>query len=266
MTLAEKLVEVGNNRPKLYKKGALDFSPQETVSGEAIGITDISPIEHNMAVSVRGKNLIPYDNYTYKGKTTTINGITFTDNGDGTFTANGTATGNVTYIFIHTNKPVQLIKGETYTISSGVSNASGWYMSAQTTDYKQSFSCVASKTTFTAPNLPLYMYVNISSGVTMDNVVFKPMIEKGTTATSYAPYIEDISTVKLFKSGEGTEPVMYDVPTDGVVEGVTSLYPFTTLYTDTSGAVIDCTYYQDGKKVKENLTDMILSLGGVINE
>ena len=71
------------------------------------------------------------------------------------------------------------------------------------------------------------------------------------TPTEYEPYIE---------------PIMYDVPADGVVEGVTSLYPSTTLYTDTQGAVIDCTYYQDGKKVKENLIDMILELGGVINE
>jgi hypothetical protein len=79
----------------------------------------------------------------------------------------------------------------------------------------------------------------------------KLQVELGTTPTEYEPYIE---------------PTVYDVNADGTVEGVTSLYPSTTLYTDTQGAVIDCTYYQDGKKVKENLIDMILSLGGVINE
>ena len=77
------------------------------------------------------------------------------------------------------------------------------------------------------------------------------MLEWGTQATEYEPY---------------TELTVHDVQADGTVEGVKSLYPSTTLYTDTSGAVIDATYYQDGKKVKENLIDMILSLGGVINE
>jgi hypothetical protein len=93
------------------------------------------------------------------------------------------------------------------------------------------------------------MYLHIPKGVTIDEVLY-PQVEYGSR-TEYEPYIE---------------PTVYDVPTDGVVEGVTSLYPSTTLYTDTNGAVIDCTYYQDGKKVKENLTDIILSLGGVINE
>ena len=82
-------------------------------------------------------------------------------------------------------------------------------------------------------------------------LIYNIQIEVGSSYTQYEPYIE---------------PTIYDVPTNGIVEGVTSLYPSTTLYTDTSGAVIDCTYYQDGRKVEENLTDMILSLGGVINE
>ena len=94
------------------------------------------------------------------------------------------------------------------------------------------------------------MYLYIPKGVTIDEVLY-PQIEYGLSQTEYEPYIE---------------PTIYDVSSSGIVEGVTSLYPSTTLYTDTSGAVINCTYYQDGRKVKENLTDMILSLGGVINE
>ena len=54
MNISEKLITIAENEQKIYNKGALDYSPQETVSGEAIAITDISPVEHNMAVKVSG--------------------------------------------------------------------------------------------------------------------------------------------------------------------------------------------------------------------
>lgn len=254
MTLAEKLTEVGNNRPKLYKKGALDYSPQETVSGEAIGITDISPIEHNMTIKVsgiedistvklykQGKNLIkfPFVNSTYNinykaGVEKTINGITFTVNDDGSVYARGTAKANTFFnlcmVNLNTNYSVAIDGGANGTTNK-ITNLS-----------------LSKRVVYQESNELMYLY--IPKGVTIDEVLY-PQIEYGLSQTEYEPYIE---------------PTIYDVPTNGIVEGVTSLYPSTTLYTDTSGAVIDCTYYQDGRKVKENLTDMILSLGGVINE
>lgn len=393
MTLAEKLIEVGNNRPKLYNKGALDYSPQETVSGEAIGITDISPIEHNMGVSVRGKNLIPFPYYS---TTKEVNGVTFTVNEDGTVTVNGTAS-SITQFNLYMGGDL-LLPNVKYTLSGGDGNGSATTYDLRITDSKTTaYTCVTNKSvSFSyADTSKIVISIMVRSGAVLNNVVFKPMIEEGTTSTSYAPYIEDISTVKLYKQGKnllplsfnielpyttngitfdyngdggikvsgtatssatiyyknlllfagityrlvhiggvsgvntfisyydenGTaqlyatksnanftwkdtykfrncflqvdskktvdvviypmlilstadrteyepyiEPIVYDVKADGIVEGVTSLYPSTTLYTDTQGAVIDCTYYQDGKKVKENLIDMILELGGVINE
>ena len=74
-------------------------------------------------------------------------------------------------------------------------------------------------------------------------------LEEGTEATDYEPYIE---------------PISYPVATDGTVEGVKSIYPNMTITTDTQGALIDCTYKQEAKKVKEKLTDLIISLGGVL--
>ena len=376
MTFADKLLVVANNRPKLYKKGALDYSPQETVSGETIGITDISPIEHNMGVKVKGKNLIPYP---YFDKTTTVGDITFTDNGDGGITINGTA-GSTTLFFYLTDSNGKadigdlFEDGKTYKISS-IRDAVFVLMCKSLVDGKDKYYYGGN--TFTVDK-STYKYLHLRLQVTnktIDNVTIYPMIEEGTTATSYAPYIGDISAVKLYKGGKnlvsndvydinnwvnpsgntyryyfnlpvGTytvsaekketvayfylqettddwvtakstyiitdnannritftvekgkqyafytqkqyfaliynlqievgssytqyepyiEPTVYDVSSSGIVDGVNSIYPSVYLYTDTSGAVIDCTYYQDGRKVKENLTDMILSLGGVINE
>lgn len=56
------------------------------------------------------------------------------------------------------------------------------------------------------------------------------MLELGSTTTDYEPYITQ------------TE---YIPTADGTVEGVTSLYPSTTLTTDTNGVMIDCEYYKD---------------------
>jgi hypothetical protein len=349
-----------------YQQGYLDASPQETVSGEAICITDALPIEHNMGVSVRGKNLIPYP---YPLTSGIYKDVEVVVNDDGTIVLNGTASG-ISYLTI-SNKDFG-----TKDMYSGY-GTNGVFMSGcpEGVNPNLYFNAKNKITSFT-----------ITKGKTYNNYIIKPMVEVGTTATSYAPYIEDISTVKLLKQGknladsslhlggaikadtyteityklnsvlpaniplrvklffedgtkldtsyqliirqrpyyqegelliDGTnkavtlteeettkakyvyiyvnatggatyggkvpiglmitlytpteyepyiEPTIYDVQADGIVEGVKSLYPNTTLYTDTSGAVIDCTYYQDGKKVKENLIDMILELGGVINE
>ena len=55
-------------------------------SGETVTLDDISPLEHTLGVNVRSKNIL---HYPFIDKTMTTNGITFTDNGDGTITANG---------------------------------------------------------------------------------------------------------------------------------------------------------------------------------
>ena len=56
-------------------------SNKKTVSGTHLKITDISPIQHNLGISVTKYNLLPYPFYQVGDKT-------FTDNGDGTLTIN----------------------------------------------------------------------------------------------------------------------------------------------------------------------------------
>ncbi len=51
---------------------------------------------------------------------------------------------------------------------------------------------------------------------------------------------------------------------DGKVEGLTSVYPTTTLMTDTSGAVAQWEYNRDTNKVMERLVKAIISLGGTV--
>ena len=79
----------------------------------------------------------------------------------------------------------------------------------------------------------LGIYVNTPKGKTLNNLLIKPQLEIGATATEYEPYIT---------------PTEYIPTADGTVNGVTSLYPNTTLTTDTDGVSIDCKYNRDINK------------------
>lgn len=357
-------------------------------SGEALGITDISPVEHNMGVSVRGKNLLPFP---YESKTQTKSGVTFTVNDDGTINVNGTATANITFVL---KQNILLKKGSTYTISgcpSGGSTSKGYALYIQDMGYHPGKADTGKGAYFTTEYEDYYMWITVINGTVIDNLTFKPQLEEGATATNYAPYIEDISTVKLYKQGKnllpypyeipsstykgvkvtiskedgsillnGTStstavynlnlhwnnvltlpagkytiggivskdyylvlqnvtdggykytqtqnievtftketqirlclqfvpnavinnvlvkpfivrgsddgiwepyiaPVIYDVPVDGVVEGVNSIYPSVSLYTKTPGAVIDTEYNRDINKAFAELQNALISLGG----
>ena len=79
----------------------------------------------------------------------------------------------------------------------------------------------------------LVIYVNIPSGRTLNNLLIKPQLEIGATATEYEPFIT---------------PTEYIPTADGNVNGVTSLCPNTTLTTDTEGVIINCKYNRDINK------------------
>lgn len=252
-----------------------------TTSGEAIGITDISPIEHNMGVSVKGKNLINNNPYCTSGGDMVVDGATIA--------MTKKATGNPPSVMWEFGDYRNFVgKTLTFSVSLDAMGSNGEtnkslqinFMYGNTT--KESAESIAATRvdstsvgnivtyTFKLPErteygkqLVLRFYANQATTegdyITISNV----QLEEGTIATNYAPYIEDISTVKLYKSGDGVEPTVYDVPADGIVEGVKSLYPSTTLYTDTSGAVIDCTYNRDINKAFAELQNAIIAIGGL---
>ena len=71
--------------------------------------------------------------------------------------------------------------------------------------------------------------------------------EVGTEATEYEEY---------------KEPERYIVNADGVVEGVTAIYPSTTLMAETQGTTIRCQYNKDINKAFEKVVNAIVSSGG----
>lgn len=95
--------------------------------------------------------------------------------------------------------------------------------------------------------LLLYVSTDYTTSIGATASYTDVMVEKGDAATEYRPYIE---------------PTTYPVNADGTVFGVTSLYPTTTLLTNTAGVLIAAEYNKDTNKVIESLVNAIISLGG----
>ena len=113
------------------------------------------------------------------------NGITFTKNEDGTITANGTSIAVAYY-----NITRQSLPAGTYTLSGtpeGGGNTTYHIISKYGGNY-QIDNGDSATFTIEETTVPTEFYIEIRNGVTLNDVVFKPMIEKGTKAHSYSPY------------------------------------------------------------------------------
>ena len=143
--------------------------------------TPESPVEIQSVGDLTVKNLLPYP---YSDTTKTINGVTFTDNGDGSITANGTATADTRFYCRSASDKITISPG-TYTMSGcpDGGNSTTYYIGGfayNAFSFGQTFS-VANTTSD-------WFYIMIKSGITVNNVVFKPQLEEGSTATEYEPY------------------------------------------------------------------------------
>lgn len=133
-----------------------------------------------------GKNLLPN-----KIQTNTIHGVTCTNNGDGTVTLNGTATAKT---YFSTNKNISLSLDGNYTFSANTYNNLGY--SLYHGGAELFFWDTKSDKTFSATGSfdNVRPQINIESGVTLNNVIVKFQLEKGSTSTEYEPYTEGQAT------------------------------------------------------------------------
>ena len=177
---------------------------------------------------VSGKNLIKYP---YAKTAQTVNGITFTDNGDGTITVNGTATKNADFSFTPSlvaehDKALTLDTDKIYTLSGcpigGDKNTyfihTNWFLDGIWHSYGDD---LGSGLTFN----PQYdsgkfsLLIRIASGTTCDNLVFRPQLELGDTATDYEPPITG-RELTVGVSGKNLIPYPY-IETTKTASGIT---------------------------------------------
>ena len=173
------------------------------------GITDTATGEEDLKI-VNNKGVVKFsldgktEQKTYTGKnlfydtpsSTTSNGITLTKNSDGSFTLNGTTTGVSIFDF---RLPKALPAG-TYTFSiEGSDNIPGdVFLRArdnngamvETQSQVNGNNTTQNSHTFTCKKDISIVAINITrAGITFNNFVIYPQLEKGTTATKFEPYV-----------------------------------------------------------------------------
>lgn len=173
-----------------------------SASGAVVAVGDVSPVEHELSVKVRGANLIPFPYYNKSG---VVNGITYTVNDDGSVTAKGTATANAA---LYLTYGLSGIKGTVFLSGcpSGGSisfNSGGGYSlrmnkfvdGVEVTGGADSGS--GNKITLNGETIKIYIVV--LSGKTVD-CTFYPMLNYGDSANDFVK--SDLTAAKVRRCGK----------------------------------------------------------------
>ena len=147
----------------------------------------------NDIVNVYGaKNLLPYP---CNGTTQTVAGVTYTDNGDGTFTANGEATALSDLVLYTRGVAGFPLKAGTYTLSGAPegSAADTYCIYVRGTGSSAtSYIDYGSGVTFTldTDEANMGIYLRVKGGVTVSDLTYKPMIRMASVKDdTYTPYV-----------------------------------------------------------------------------
>ena len=157
-----------------------------------------------------GKNLLPC-----RKPNGSKNGLSWKINSDGSILINGTATAQI-IIPINTDTPniysdIKLKDNTEYTISAGINGTSstfglqcGYRIAGGPTAWTEVFN---NKKINTTKDWTLGVGVIIRKGITMNNVLIKPMLEENTIPTSYESYREEeyelnLGNMELCKIGD----------------------------------------------------------------
>lgn len=189
------------------------------VSGEIVRVDDVSPLEHDVKVKVRGKNLIPFP--YVGGESKVANGITFTRLEDGGIHIDGTNnhSTHVEYPLITTNSIT--INASQLTMYLYGPETNDIYCTVGGGGFK--FGEVKSGTGMVLDSngtSPIFTYglIRVKAGATVSNVTVYPMLNEGPTALPYEPYI-DPSTIGLIRCNKNI--CMYPYNATQYANGIT---------------------------------------------
>lgn len=184
-----------------------------------------------------GKNLLPISSIESR----TVNGVTFTNNGDGTYTLNGTATNDAKFSLINqgTLEIIQMIDGKTFKVTGF--KETGNYRLECSAWLSTGGTYVFDSRIWNVPNgaKGLRIDIVVLSGAVLNNVVVKPMLTTDLEAIydDFEPY----EGTSIQVTSDTQEPVYglnsYEGITHVISDGkVTSSYALT----DTGKYVMQC--------------------------
>lgn len=172
--------DVSNKITKFYASNLGETHIADSDNGK---IMDMMLYGRSEQKQYRGKNLLPTTMYL---NSAVINGVTFTNNGDGSVTAKGTSTDITFFTLWGFNTLAD--KG----ILPGLKVGDTVYASdclLQETNSKELLKITTNgTTTINSSTTTMYVAIRVNEGVTV-NKTYYPQIEKGSEFTSYEPYV-----------------------------------------------------------------------------
>lgn len=176
-------------RGAMTQEGSVDTysgNPIQATRDAESPISKFSLYGNATQTTYSGKNLLENKNHTR-----TYLGITFTKHDDGSFTVNGTSTGNAQFYLTADGVGYQprslVLPAGTYTINGRDSGGVKFECNYEVEGVSGSRYATGTFTA-TAP-ITCGIYVNITNGTTVNNLTIYPQLEAGSTATSFEPYV-----------------------------------------------------------------------------
>lgn len=183
--------QLKENACRKFRGGVV--SPDNPVEIETVEITKFISCGHNLfdpSQAIAGG---------------TINGITLTNNGDGTFNLNGTATNTSVFLLYKVSKPgtyhfYGMEKYEEGLVRIDIRNSAQAVIGGAAIDTGD-----GAHATFTVTTEPLYLSIRTNTGYTVSNLAIKPMLYQEGSG-EYEPFIgKSITTeLSLYSLPDGT--------------------------------------------------------------
>ena len=152
------------------------------VEGQSVQDGTPTPSAPVPIVSVEPRNLLP----AYSA--TTVNGITFTVDGSGAVTANGTASATVNHYVLFTVPETGAYAMSGCPAGGSASTYQLWTYDTTTPRDQQLTDTGSGATGTLTKGHIISVRIRIQRGYTATNLTFRPMLELGTTAHPYQPY------------------------------------------------------------------------------
>lgn len=176
------------------------FAPaiKNTVSGEVVKVNDVSSIGHNLKIQLKNsdekENLITYQ---YNNLPTEKNGITVTDNGDGSITLNGTAKYFTDIVIMYSK--IDAGRYNFYFSSENISGATLYvgFTSIDTNYYSGDVWVNTEQVLSISEKCSLTVAIHIQDGTVLENVTVYPRVEReivdfsGITVSRYGKNLFD---------------------------------------------------------------------------
>ena len=245
-----------------YANNSFSGALRGSSSGEAVRLTDVSPIEHTLKVRLLRKNLFDIEAFADKiiAKYPQCERVTF----DGKrclkiVDVYSTITQN-------TVSPAHYIKFNCYGTSADYKISFLQILWKSGTAYVNAIPANQWKTIEQRKPADSFSAIQVYSTNTSAQPVYIDLdsFVVADTEIPYTPYVSDLTSVNVTRYGtvETESPQTYIPAADGTVSGVKSLYPTTTLMSDTDGVIINAEYNRDINKAFAELQQAILSMGG----